>query len=154
MPSGGPRSRSGPAPQRGALRNRGRDGWTALPVTGREGETPLWPLGRSTKFEREMWEREWRRPQAVMWERLGWDVQVALYVRTLRAANGPKATSGNTTNLLRQMANLGLTEDGMARNRWYIADEPAAKPAPRREPTTTAKDRLKLIAGGSDARAS
>jgi hypothetical protein len=90
------------------------------------------------------------RPQAIMWERLGWEIQVALYVRTMRHASSPKAAAGVTTNLLRQMVNLGLTEDGMARNRWRIVEETAST-APRRAPTSSAKDRLKVI-GGIDAR--
>lgn len=156
MPRGGARVRSGPPQQRGALR-RGRQGdagWIPLPATGREGDPPRWPLGRPSKFEREQWDREWRRPQAVQWERLGWDIQVALYVRTLRAAAVPGAAAATTTNLLRQMDSLGLTDAGMARNRWYIAEEPAAQVAPRRDSSTSAKQRLAVIAGGADAAAS
>lgn len=149
MPSGGARSRSGPAPSRGG------SGWIHLPAAGREGETPEWPLGRVTKFEREVWEREWRRPQAVMWERHGWEVQVALYVRTLRAASMPKASSATTTNLLRQMVNLGLTDEGLARNGWVIDAGPVAAKAPPRAATSSAKDRIRLLqGGGADARAS
>jgi hypothetical protein len=152
--SGGARSRSGPAPDRSAVR-RGRQGdhGIHLPAEGRQGETPDWPLNRPTKFEREVWEREWRRPQAVMWERRGWEVQVALYVRTLRQAASVKASAGTTTNLLRQMVNLGLTDDGLARNGWVIDDGPAPA-APRRPATSTAKDRIRLIQGGADAAAS
>jgi hypothetical protein len=153
MTSGGARSRSGPPRQPGAIR-RGRTGdtgMTVLPAAGREGEAPPWPLARPNKFERETWEREWRRPQAVMWERLGWEVQVAIYVRTMRQATTAKASAGTMTNLLRQMVNLGLTEDGMARNQWKIVEEPPSAAPPRRAPSTSAKDRLKLI-GGTDAR--
>lgn len=155
MPSGGARSRSGPPAQRDSLRHgRNGDNWQHLPRSGREGDPPAWPLTRPNKFERETWEREWRRPQAIAWEALGWEVQVALYVRTLRAAAGPKATSGNTTNLLRQMVNLGLTEDGMARNRWVIDGGPVEVQRPR-PATSTARDRIRMIQGGArDAAAS
>jgi hypothetical protein len=30
-----------------------------------------------------VWAGEWRRPQAVMWERFGQELEVALYVRCL-----------------------------------------------------------------------
>jgi len=155
MPSGGARSRSGPPRTRDAIRHgrSGDSGWTHLPAAGRDGPLPEWPLGRSVKLEREIWEREWRRPQAVMWERRGWEVQVAIYVRTLRAASLARSSSATTTNLLRQMVNLGLTDDGLARNRWIIDDQPAAA-APRRPTTSTAKDRLSVLRGGADARAS
>lgn len=157
MSSGGARARSGPAPDRNALRrNRTSDrgGWIHLPATGREGDTPAWPLPRATKFELERWEAEWLRPQAIMWERRGWEIQVALYVRTLRIATGPKATATATSSLLRQMVNLGLTEDGLARNRWILDEAPAAPQAPRRAASSSAKDRLSVITGGGDARAS
>ena len=125
--SGGARSRSGPPRTRGALRrgNAGDD-LMHLDPAGRQDDPPAWPLSRPVRFELETWAREWRRPQAIAWERLGWEVQVALYVRTLRQASSPKASAGTTTNLLRQMVNLGLTEDGMARNRWAIAPSPTA----------------------------
>lgn len=157
MTSGGARARSGPPRNPNAVRH-GRNpehaGWAALPAAGREGEPPAWPLGHPTKFERETWTAEWRRPQAIAWERLGWTIQVALYVRTLRAAARPGAAAGTTTNLLRQMENLGLTEAGMARNRWRIVEDAPAPAASRRPPGTSAKDRLTAIAGGLSARAS
>lgn len=157
MPSGGARTRSGPPRQRDAIRHgRGGDsGWIPLPSSGREGDTPTWPLGRATKFEREQWEREWRRPQAIMWERLGWEIQVALYVRTLRAAAAPNAAAATTTNLLRQMDGLGISQDGLARNRWYVVEDAQAAARPvKRAPTTSAKDRIRVIQGGADERAS
>ena len=155
MPKGGARVRSGPPRNRDSIRyGRGGDtGWIPLPASGREGEVPRWPLGKATKFEKEAWEREWRRPQAVQWERLGWEIQVSLYVRTLRAAAAPNASAATTTNLLRQMDTLGLTDGGMARNRWYIVDELEARPA-KRPATSSAKDRIRVIQGGADERAS
>jgi hypothetical protein len=131
-----------------------RSGWLDLPAAGREGEPPAWPFGRATTFEKAAWISEWTRPQAIAWERLGWTIQVALYVRTLSAASRPKATAGTTTNLLRQMENLGLTEGGMARNRWRVVDDAPAPQLARRPPGASAKDRLKSIPGGLDARAS
>ena len=157
MPSGGARSRSGPPRQRDAIRNgRGGDsGWIHLPAAGRAGDPPPFPLPRPSRFELETWAREWTRPQAVMWERRGWEVQVALYVRTLRQAASPKASGSTTTNLLRQMVNLGLTDDGLARNKWIVDDgPPAAAPAPRRPASSSARDRLALLRGGADERAS
>jgi len=155
--SGGARTRSGPPRDPNAIRHGrdGRAGIIQLPVTGREGETPPWPLGRAVKFERETWEREWRRPQAIMWERLGWEVQVALYVRNLRQATTGKGGATATSNVLRQMDMLGLSDDGLRRKGWEIvAAAPTTDAAPRRAPTSSAKDRLKVLEGGQDARAS
>ncbi len=154
MPSGGARSRSGPPRQRGALRRGAMgDDLMHLDPRGRQGDPPPWPLSRAVKFELDTWAREWSRPQAIAWERSGWEIQVALYVRTLRMASSPKASAGTTTNLLRQMENLGLTEAGMARNRWAIAPAPASS-APARPAGSTAKDRLRSIQGGRDEAAS
>ena len=157
MPKGGARSRSGPPPTRGAIRNgrNGDSGWTHLPA-GREGDPPAWPLGgRPAKFEAEQWAKEWARPQAVMWERRGWEVQVAIYVRTLRAAASPKANGTTLTNLMRQMVNLGLTDDGLARLRWILPDDVSetAKAAPKRPPTSSARERMRVIEGGGDVKA-
>lgn len=154
--SGGARARSGPTRNPGAIRRgKGGDhGWLELPEAGREGEAPAWPLGRSTRFERDTWATEWSRPQAIAWERLGWVIQVALYVRTLAAAARPRASAGTTTNLLRQMENLGLTEAGMLRNRWRIVERAPAAAGVARPSTGTARDRLALLQGGANARAS
>lgn len=153
MPSGGARSRSGPAPQRGSFRQQKGGDWIHLPPAGRDGPTPAWPLGKATKFELETWAVEWTRPQAVMWERRGWEIQVALYVRTLRVAASPKASSATTTNLLRQMVNLGLTDDGLARLHWVIDDEPVSRSA-RPKAGVSARDRMTILNGGPDAKVS
>jgi hypothetical protein len=156
MGSGGRRVRSGPSADPGALRrNRPSDraGFVHLPSSGREGEPPPWPLSRPTKFELQRWEIEWRRPEAIMWERLGMEMQVALYVRTLREATKAGAAAARTNGLLRQIDNLGLSVAGRAANRWIIDDQGQTH-APRRAPTSTAKDRLAVIQGGVDERAS
>lgn len=159
MPSGGARVRSGPAGDPNSIR-RGRtpdrSGIIRLPVAGREGEPPAWPLpGRLSKFERERWAIEWAKPQAIMWERLGWELQVALYIRTIRRMLEPKASVGLNTQRIQQENSLGLTSAGLKFNNWVIEDgapQPAA--APRRAPGASAKDRLSVIQGGTNARAS
>ena len=79
MTSGG-HGRSGPPPDPNALR-RERDSstWTTLPPH-RDGPTPLWPLSRPTKRERDLWDSLWSLPQAVMWERSSQEREVAIYV--------------------------------------------------------------------------
>lgn len=90
-----------------------------------------------------------------MWERLGWELQVALYIRTIRLALKSTAPAGLTTARLRQEDNLGLSSAGLAANGWVIEEgAPAAAAAPRRSPGASAKDRLTLLKGGSNARAS
>lgn len=152
MPSGGARARSGPAPDPSALR-RDRDAgdWTILPAEGRQGATPEWPLTEQSIREADLWERLWRMPQALMWERCGQELEVALYVRRFSEAELMDSRV-NLSTLVRQMADsLGLTTPGMRANRWKVtAEEPAErreaagrKPAGRR----TARDRFKVVSG-------
>ena len=152
MASGGARARSGPAPDRNAIRN-GRAGadWIRLPASGRKGESPEWPLTRATGRERTLWEREWRRPQAIMWEANGQELEVALYVRAVRIAENPKAKAGDR-NLVKQLfEHLGLSQPGLARNRWVIVDDAAAADSPgdtttaRPIPISDARDRLRRM---------
>jgi 5-enolpyruvylshikimate-3-phosphate synthase len=89
-----------------------------------------------------------------MWEQLGLELEVALYVRTLVDAEQPGATA-NTRTLVRQaMESLGLTVAGLARNRWVIATDGASSAsAPAEELDVedgggSARDRLRLLASG------
>lgn len=153
MPSGGARVRSGPPPDPQALRrDRDPSTWTRLPSVRTE-PAPAWPLARPTKRELVIWTREWTRPQAVMWEAYGWFVQVAMYVRHLKAAEDPKAPAAARALLLRQEDTLGISIGGLLRNRWIIAaddllvpEEPEARKAPR---GGRAKARLEVLDGGA-----
>lgn len=151
---GGARGRSGPAPQLDALRReRPADaaGWTHLPAAGRQGDTPAWPLSRMTRREGVHWAREWTRPQAIMWERLHLEVEVAMYVRTLTAAEKPSALTNVRTLLKQQQEILGLSIPGLARNRWIIDHGPEAQQVtrPDDDDRATAKARFRDIAGGA-----
>lgn len=154
MPKGGARTRSGPPPDPMALR-RERDAgeWTILPAEGREGATPAWPLTDQTIRESTLWEQLWAKPQALMWERYGQDVEVALYVRRLTEAEGMESAVTLTT-VVRQMADsLGITTPGMRANRWRIdrAEEDGAQalPQPGLVAPGSARARLRAVAGGS-----
>lgn len=146
MTSGGARGISGPAPDPNALR-RDRDGggWITLPAAGRAEPAPEWPLSRPTARETALWTSEWRRPQAVMWERNGQEVEVAMYVRSLATAEKREATVAARTLVRQQQEALGLSLPGLARNRWKIGpgDQPATAPAP------AIRSRLKVVAGGA-----
>ncbi|MFI2431977.1 hypothetical protein [Streptomyces sp. NPDC018693] len=155
MARGGARVVSGPAPDPMALRrNRPSDkaGWTLLPADGRQGEPPEWPLTEAAEREWELWGELWERPQAVMWEELGQYFEVALFVRTLVEAEQREAKV-DVRKLVRQyLDSLGLSVQGMLRNRWKIspgAESTAAAeegelemPAPRRK---SARDRMNVI---------
>lgn len=157
MPSGGARVRSGPNRDPNAnrrLRPGDRSGFVHLPAAGREGDPPPWPLpGRTSKFERDRWAIEWAKPVAIMWDRLGMELQVAFYIRTLSRALSPKASGTVIAKVQSQEDRLGLSEDGRKKNGWIIDEGPQAA-VPRRAPTSDAKDRLALIQGGADGKAS
>ena len=115
----------GRLPEPDALRRDRRTdaGWTVLPVDGRPGTPPRWPLSPSAStVERDLWKREWSRPQAVMWQRSGLDIEVALYVRTLVEAGRRGATAALRELVVRQQRGLGISLEGLLRNRWVIAD--------------------------------
>ncbi|MDT5119255.1 MAG: hypothetical protein QOE30_4994 [Mycobacterium sp.] len=131
MASGGARARSGPAPDPEALnRLRGTDAaWHVLPVTGRPGPPPEWPLPNPSSRELELWVKLWAKPQATRWEILGQDDEVALYCRRFARAEQPDAPVA-TVVVVRQLGEaLGLTIPGMLRNRWQIGSQQSA-PAP------------------------
>jgi hypothetical protein len=132
-------------------RERDAGEWTILPAEGREGPTPEWPLTEPSEREAELWAALWRKPQALMWERFGQEVEVALYARRLAEAEEPKSFV-NLSTLVRQMSDsLGLTTPGMRANRWRIdRDEEAAAPAVGSvPPASSARARLRAVPGGS-----
>jgi hypothetical protein len=103
----------------------------------------------SARFSRELelWGVEWRRPQAVEWERNGQEVEVALYVRALVAAEAPDAKVTLRTLVKQQQEALGVSLPGLARNRWRI-EEPKDVDDQRTEPKAqAARSRFKVING-------
>lgn len=145
---------SGPAPDPNALRrDRKADqaGWTTLPGEGRPGEPPEWPLIDVQPREWDLWVDLWSRPQAVMWERLDQRYEVAMFVRKLAEAEQPKASVELQKVVRQYLDSLGLSVQGMLRNRWKIdlaPAEPEKKQAPRR---SSSKSRFKVIDGDGDA---
>jgi hypothetical protein len=149
----GTHQRQGPLRDPNALRRdreKGPDGFITLPVC-RDGDAPVWPLPEPTPRELGLWVTEWERPQAVMWEVHGLELEVAVYVRTLVSAESPKATAAERTLLMRQQENLGLSMPGLARNKWRITGVGPPAPAPRSPRSaqgSSARDRLKVVHDG------
>jgi hypothetical protein len=133
-----------------------RGGWTTLPAEGRPGPVPDWPLVSPADRELDLWEKLWAMPQALMWEAMGQQDEVAMYVRCFVEAERVDGRI-DIKKLVRQYADsLGLSMQGMLRNRWKVApaaeavgpSESAAEPAPRRR---SARDRLKVVPSGEGA---
>lgn len=151
MASGGARAVSGPPPDPMALRRDRPDdqaSWTLLPAAGREGEPPAWPLLQASERAAHHWRELWALPQAVMWERLGQRHEVALCVSALAEVEAGGAPVATQRLLRSSMESLGLTVQGMLRNRWRIvgpvAPEPESKPASAR-PRRSARSRMTVV---------
>jgi hypothetical protein len=85
-----------------------------------------------------------------MWERNGQQLEVALYVRTLRDAEKHDAPVASRTLLRQQMDALGLTVPGLRSNRWVIGSQSDQKVIRPNDPDrTSAKSRLRSIEGGA-----
>jgi hypothetical protein len=142
MAKGGARGRSGPPPDPDSL-TQAEGEWTVLPAAGREGEVPAWPLAQAIERELDLWGDEWSRPQAIMWERQGQELEVALYVRSLVTAEAHNAPT-NTRTLVKQLQEaLGISMPGLLRNRWKIG----AVEAPDQVDDGEEDVRLRLVAG-------
>lgn len=145
---GGARTRSGPAPDPNALRrNRPKDAgeWTELPAEGRTDPAPDWPLPlKPAAAELVLWNREWRRPQALMWESQGQELEVALYVQAVLITQGDHKAADRT--LVRQMMDsLGISTPGLRAARWKIVEQPEVSAQPSSS-AASIKDRLAAIA--------
>jgi hypothetical protein len=109
----------------------------------------VWPLSRAKPRELVLWADLWAKPQAVAWEELGQEHEVAMYVRRLAEAEKPGAPVAIGT-LIRQLSeSLGLSVPGLARNKWRIGApveqvQAARAAAPQR---TSARNRLQVVDG-------
>lgn len=154
MARGGPRARSGPAPtstERSHKAKATAEGWTTLPADGRDGPMPAWPLVSPTDREMELWERLWESPQAVMWEQLHLDMEVASYVRLMARAEAPRSSAIIWGQVKMVAESLGLSAAGMARNRWTVAsvNDDTDSDAPQSAVSAVAdlSARLKAVSG-------
>lgn len=180
MGSGGARRSSGPAPDPNALRRDRKDdaAWVTLPAGGFDGLVPEFPLPRAVQFdthfedgkkvtepdpgetfavweaEQDLWAELWRKPQAVMWSRLGMEFEVAAYVRAFLESVRADASAGLKTAVLRMAGEIGLSLPGMHSLRWkFSVDEVGERRAEKGavevpEGAKSARDRLRLLNGG------
>ena len=150
---------SGPAPNPSSRRQTGNQAntWTDLPASGFAGPIPDFPFTDCSVREDIIWQRVWRTPQAAVWSTMGWEFEVALYVRVLTVAERVVEKDGNVdlkavTEARLRSLELGLTPTGMLKNRWRVrADEVAEKRTEKTAPKTTARRRLKVADSGSVA---
>ncbi|MDX3550972.1 hypothetical protein PV729_04165 [Streptomyces europaeiscabiei] len=152
MAKGGARIRSGPAPtstERSHKAQGTADGWITLPADGRDGPLPAFPLEFPSPREMELWERLWDMPQAVAWEQMHQDFEVASYVRLIAIAEKPRASAIIWSQVKQFAESLGLSVSGMQRNKWTIAPLDAEDDAPQAGDGAedSFEDRLRLVSG-------
>lgn len=116
----------GPAPDPNARRRNARPDWIKLPMSGRRGRPPAWPIGRPTKTETALWKELWATPQAVAWEQLGWTRIVGRYARLVIAGEGEEASAALLGEVRQMEDRLGLSPMSMKRLQWEVFDDGAA----------------------------
>lgn len=150
MPKGGARSRSGPAPTSTERSHKAdSQGWTTLPAEGRDGPEPAFPLASPSPRELDLWSRLWETPQAVMWQQLNQEFEVASYVRLLARAELPKSSSMIWAQVKQVGESLGLSVSGMQRNRWTVGQIQAEDDeiSPSVAGVAALSDRLRAVQG-------
>lgn len=153
MAKGGARARSGPAPTSTERSHKAKapdsNGWVTLPREGRQDAEPAFPLASPSPREMQLWERLWETPQAVMWDQLHQEFEVASYVRLLVRAESPRSSAIVWGQVKQFAESLGLSVSGMQRNRWTIGavDADDDDQAPTETEEDSFEDRLRLVVG-------
>lgn len=147
MAKGLSRGRSGPTPDPNALARDRKDdqaSWQTLPVEGYKGKVPEWPYPKGTVREKKLWKELWATPQAAAWAALAVaPTDVAEYIKlSLEMEHGEFKFAGEVRQ---RRAALGLSVDGMLRNRWRVGE--VSKPASKsgRSSSANVKNRLKVV---------
>jgi hypothetical protein len=83
---------------------------------------PEFPLPSATDRELDVWAGLWRKPQAVLWERNGQDLEVALHVRTFVEAEQPEAGAALRNLVRQQLSELLLSIPAMNAARIRFGD--------------------------------
>lgn len=101
-----------------------------LPMSGRKGPTPTWPLTihafpRGAREEAKLWKHMWTTPQSLVWELQGMELQVARWVR-LMVDWQRTARSAGLAEVRMLEDRLGLTPLALLRLGWVIEDDPPA----------------------------
>ena len=160
MARGGPRNRSGPAPDPGSARSDARGySLTALPAEGYKGRVPRWPLPvhedeELAARERLVWRQAWRTPQACAWSMPSeaWRLRtVALWVRMSVRCEAPDAGATLFAQLHRLADQIGMTTAGLAEMGWMVArDEVAEQREAGSSPAQrSSRDRMRVVNGGA-----
>ena len=147
-----------PTPTENPRRRNKRLPMNVLPVEGRKGRAPAWPLAGKEKAEGELWARLWKMPQAIVWERQGLARVVARYVRMTVRAEDDDAPVTLLTAVAGLEDRLMLNPISLKRAYYVIGTDmptvndgdngPAKKRRPSKKRARPAAVDLKLVKGG------
>lgn len=152
MAKGGARARSGPAPTSQDRSHKAKapdtNGWITLPAEGRDNGEPAFPLVDPSPREMQLWERLWETPQAIMWEQLHQEFEVAAYVRLLVRAESPRSSAIIWGQVKQFAESLGLSVSGMQRNKWTVGKVDQDDDEPTMPAVSSLTARLKAVQDG------
>lgn len=94
--------------------------------------------------EKTLWRQLWKTPQAVQWEQLRWDREVAQYVRHKAAAEVGSMDDSKEARL--RADSLGLTPKGMRSLMWTIDSDEVGEKRNERGATPQPAERRRLRA--------
>jgi hypothetical protein len=133
-------------PKWDAARANAKVGPVVLPLEGRSGEPPMWPVPATlpTNEEWAMWDLLWRSPQAVMWARMGpaTCLVVARYCSLLVRCQSPRSSSVIHGQVGMLEDKLGLTPKAMRSLLWELAEPPKTE---ARKERSGARGRIKAV---------
>lgn len=131
------------APKENVVRRNPRVGPLVLPAEGRKDDAPRWPLADAMHpLEETLWADLWATPQAVAWERHGWNRVVARYCRVVLIA---ETMDKDAMSEARQLEDrLGLTPRSMRTLLWTVAADEVAQQ--REQPAgPSARGRIRAV---------
>ncbi len=109
------------------VRRRNTKRITHIPVSGRTGQVPKWPLpGKQIPSEIRHWKELWHSPQAVIWESQGWTRVVGRYVRIALEAEHRQAPAATRSEARQLEDRLLLNPLAMFRAQVQIVDDDGA----------------------------
>jgi len=116
----------GPAPSENARRrNKRSHEFVRLPESGRKGRAPKFPLSTKPKKGRaERWRALWRKPQAIMWQRLALEETVARYLDIVLLAESGNLNAAAEARQLEDR--LGLNAKALKSHGWIITPDAEA----------------------------
>jgi hypothetical protein len=108
---------------------------------------PDWPLpGKPSVRERALWVRMWRKPQAIMWERAGQELDVAVYCRRFAESERREAPVTGSVLVKQLSDSLGLSQPGLRSLRWKISADEVTERRQAARPAAGASARERLAA--------